>query len=143
MTNKYRIELFQDNFTTVNVCFGNYPLNQAKNKPIYTYKVPNTLQLVAGDFAVVQVGTDMKVVTVLEVHDTPKINYNADFDYTWIVSKIETTEYRKLIEQDIRLVEELNELAFRRQKQDLIKELEAEFGTGVIETISNSLGHSI
>jgi len=63
----------------------------------YTYKTD--LDLAVGDRVVVNTpNTGLQIVTVKEVHDTPQLD--GGFDYTWIVQKIDFTNYKRQIEED-------------------------------------------
>lgn len=85
-------------FDTVSVKF----LNDMSNR-CYTYKVPAPgsesysyhleKHLKAGAMAVVQTNTGYKLVEVVELHDTPQIDYKAKYEYRWLVDVVNTTDF--------------------------------------------------
>jgi hypothetical protein len=67
----------------------------------YTYKVPTTLDLEKGDVVVVQVGVDGLVIgRVAEVHDVAMIDPEAEFDYRWIVQRVDTDFIKSMAEEE-------------------------------------------
>lgn len=84
------IEAASDTFTTVKVEFS------AADPRTYTYKAPKSFGVAVGDKVVVDSPREgYKVVTVVEVHDKPLLR--GDFDFKWLVSKIDDSNYKELI----------------------------------------------
>lgn len=135
MTTSYRVELFQDNFTTATAAFvADENFTAAKNLKQYTYKVPSNMELKIGDIAVVKVGTEFKCVTITDVHETPQIEYNNNsIDYKWIVSKVDTYAYNELLLQEKEIRHNLRMLSSRKQKQNILAQLQEEFGSDVTD----------
>ena len=59
----------------------------------YVYKASKAAGLVVGDYVVVETERGMAVVRVAEVHGSAQIDVDADFDYKWIVQKVDRSEY--------------------------------------------------
>lgn len=72
----------QRGMTTANV-----RISGSKDK--YTYKVQPGMQLKPKDRVVVQCGATQKVAEVVEVHTTAQIDPEANFEYKWIIQKID------------------------------------------------------
>lgn len=75
-------------FTTIAVKFLDSPNNR-----LYTYKAFKPIT--RGDLVVVKVGVSHKVVRVKEVHEEPKLDPNASYEYKWIIGTINSEEYDK------------------------------------------------
>lgn len=68
---------------------------------LYTYKVPPTLSLKRDDLVVAQVGVDGLVIgRVAEVHDVAMIDPEADFDYRWIVQRVDTDFINSMAQEE-------------------------------------------
>lgn len=86
----------------------------------YTYKV-NHMQaanLAKGDRVVVPTDADaFAVATVWMVDKTPQIDYNAQFEYRWLVQKVDAQEYNQNLahEQQFRALLEENEKQRQRE----------------------------
>lgn len=76
------------NYTTVMVRFSGYGKQ-------YTYKT-HILDFKVGDEAVVDVNGETKVVTVSQVHKSPRLEVNAPYAYKWIICKVDRTTYNRL-----------------------------------------------
>ncbi len=63
---------------------------------IYTYKVLATAGFVEGDKAVVDVSGQLKIVDVVRVDRTPQIDPKADFEYKWVVCRVDLAAYKAL-----------------------------------------------
>lgn len=72
----------------------------------YTFKVHDSIALEMGDQVVVQTKYGSSVADVLFVDDIPQINYDAPFEYSWVVQKVDRTQYDKLTEQDRKIIDE-------------------------------------
>ena len=142
MTTDYRVELFQEEtMQTVGIVFDRpadpHNLKSSDGK-VYTYKAPIDLMLAVGDQVVVQVSQETKVVTVVEVHDIPNIDYtNSSIHYKWIVCKVDFSEYNKLLEQERIIRQNLRQLARKNQRTYLVNQLKDQFGESVIEGITS------
>jgi hypothetical protein len=88
MKTRHLVSLLQDGYTTVKISF-------AKGSSLYTYKTHLTLAI--GDYVVVDKRGGFSVGQVIIVDEHPTIDTDADFDYKWIVQKVDTTAYEKLL----------------------------------------------
>lgn len=88
--------------TTANVSILNGGRNTLPtNAAVYTYKVPPKLKLEAGDLVIVQVRKDgLEIGKVREVHDVAMIDPEADFEYRWIVQKLDTSFVDAMAEEE-------------------------------------------
>lgn len=141
MNTDYKVELFQEDvMNTIGVVFDRPedPHNfKAKGVRVYTYKVPKDMELRVGDSVVVEVGSEYKVVTVVEVHEFPQIDYTqSSIRYKWVVSKVELAQYNRLQEHDKIIRHNLRLLAHSNQRNSLVAQLKAEFGEAAFENMS-------
>lgn len=89
----------------------------------YTYKVSKELaaELKKGDIVVVPSDNSghrkAKLGTVWQVSPTAAIDYNAGFDYKWIISKVDMSEYNAHITREIEFKQHLEENEKERQRQ--------------------------
>ncbi len=138
MNTDYRVELFQEDIMqTVAVLFDRpadpHNITRSHGKP-YTYKAPSDMALKVGDQVIVEVSSEFKVVTVVEVHETPNIDYsNSSIHYKWLVGKVDMASYNKCLESDKLIRHKLRLLAHNRQRHSLIDQLKAEFGESAVE----------
>lgn len=82
------ISLINGKFTTTQVLFDN-------GGKRYTYKTDIPLEV--GDQVVVEVRHELKIVRVVHVDETPRLDANAPWEYRWIVSKVDYEGYQKLL----------------------------------------------
>ncbi len=67
----------------------------------WVYKVPKNLTLAKGSYVLVLAPRNiLKVAEVVEVHNTPQIDFDADFDYQWIVSVVNFDFYKSIMLQE-------------------------------------------
>lgn len=109
------ISLLQGIYTTVDVRFEN-------PGKLYTYKT--RLSLIRGDKVVVFARDIFQVVEVVNVHTAPKIDYAATFEYKWIVQKLDTSTYDKVLEEEAELQTHLDIADRLRQRQAIMEVLE-------------------
>lgn len=86
-----------NDFTTAHVTFKNFSGNPG---PTYTYCVPKSWQVVAGEQLLVYARGNLTVVTVVSVDAEPELDINRDYNYLWAVSKIDFTDYRNRTEDN-------------------------------------------
>lgn len=115
------LSLLQGVYTTVDVRFEN-------PGKLYTYKT--RIPFKRGDNAIVDVRGVLKLVEVVNVHHTPKIDYAATFEYQWIVQKVDTTAYEKVLEGEAELQNHFNVLDRLERKQALIDTFEKTYPEG-------------
>jgi hypothetical protein len=72
-----------------------------KNAATYTYKVPPKIGLEVDDLVIVQVRKDgLEIGKVREVHDVAMVDPEADFEYRWIVQKLDTSFVDAMAEEE-------------------------------------------
>lgn len=116
------ISLLQGVYTTVDVRFG-----QPGSK-LYTYKT--RLSLKKGDYVIVCARNTYEVVEVVSVHHTPKIDYEAAFDYKWVVQKLDTRSYDKIVQEESELQSHLDIADTLRRKESLMEIFEKTYPEG-------------
>jgi hypothetical protein len=115
------ISLMQGAYTTVDVRFEPYG-------KLYTYKTRITLT--KGDWAVVKVNAFYKTVEVVYVHSAPKIDFDAAFEYKWIVCKVQTEAYDKIVQEEAELQDRLDTLDRLEKRQSLLNILDKTYTPG-------------
>lgn len=102
--------LFEE-VTTVEVTFQDM---RNENSKSCTYKCLKSEALQPGDCVIVLVANQgLKLVTVIEMHSTPKIVDG--IDYEWIVQKVDLTHYNELIEHDKKVMDFIYEHRYAEQ----------------------------
>ena len=104
------IALLQTGYTTVECTFDG-------GGQCYTYKAPLSMGLEKGDLVVVPARSKFQVVTVAEVHESPKIDVNKPFDYKWVGQKVDLSAYHDQTKREREAVEQIS-VAERRKAQD-------------------------
>jgi hypothetical protein len=140
--NKHIFSLLDRTFTTVVVAFagaaveGKSPvrLNERDGRVMvnhwadgasaqgYTYKAPLAWNVVAGDKVIVDSprGAGLTIATVLSVDVLPNIDVDADFDYKWLVQKVDLTEHEALVERERAFGETMLEVERTKQRESLV-----------------------
>ena len=80
---------------------------------LYTYKAKLTTNVKPGEAVVVEVRGRLVLALVHSVDEVPRIDTDADYDYKWIVQRVDMTEYRQC---------EADEQAFRDSLQQIERE---------------------
>jgi hypothetical protein len=109
-----KMSLFQKNFTTIGVSFDG-------STKVYTYKAPSDVELKVDDHVLVWANQDFKVVRVVRVDETPRLDYSASAKFTWIVQKVDTSRYKAIQEQERAFITILAELE-RKQTEERIRQ---------------------
>jgi hypothetical protein len=99
MNPRHLVSLIDGEYTTVAVRFD------AASK-LYTYKT--RLKLQRNDWVIVSVNDVLKVVQVVQVHATPQIDFEAKFDYKWVVQKVDMSDYNTTLAAEAKLVEHID-----------------------------------
>ena len=82
----HMISLLQTNYTTVKAQYLNRLGTQYKD---YTYKVPLDAGVKVDDFVVVESSvTGYAVALVVKVDESPDINLDAPYQYSWIIKEL-------------------------------------------------------
>lgn len=111
------VSLLQDNFGVATVCFdwgGNG----------YSYKYRGNLN--PGDKVIVDTPSNgLTVAVVVEVDTDPIIRTDVEWSYTWIVQRIDTTEYEATLKAEAefrKTIKQLEQLKKREQLRQDLKE---------------------
>lgn len=115
MQHKHLVTLLQKNFRTVGVEFPTTP-----NKP-YTYKTD--IDLAVDDLVVVCVNGKYSIAKVVRVDVRPRIDYDAPFEYKWIVQKVESKAYEARVAHEEQIREELDEVEHMHQRQVALEKI--------------------
>jgi len=111
MKNKHLITLLQDNYTTVKAVF-------AGGEKEYTFK--SDIDFEDDDLAVVHVNGIFKIVRIVSTDGIPDIDLDAEFEYKWIVQKIDRTEYHRKMELEKEAHHKLMMLEKASQRERLL-----------------------
>lgn len=121
MNPKHIVSLLQGAYTTVEVRFE--PVGK-----LYTYKT--RLKLVKGDWVIVVVNHVVKVVEVVNVHAAPRIDFDAPYDYKWIVQKVDFANYNKILEEEEGIKHHLDTLDRLQKRSTLLEIFDKTYPTG-------------
>lgn len=117
--NRHLASLLQTDFTTVKVRF-----RDGNNTRLYTYKVPNDLQVQVDDMLVVDAHySGVCIVDVKEVHERPQIDPDANFDYKWVVGKVDLESYRKRAEAEAEFRQLVRDLTIAHEVDEFLGKL--------------------
>lgn len=107
-TNALASLIINEGLRTIKVSFSqNRNTIDDRATALYTYKtLDDTIK--ENDIVVVKVGDRIKTASVIKVDAVADLT--GDFDYQWIVQKVDTTEYDKLNEMEQGASEKLREL---------------------------------
>ncbi len=113
---EHLIDALQTNFTTVKVKYTE------KDRQLYTFKVSKDLTLDVGDLVLIQNNTDTfyRTVEVVKVDDVSDIDYNAPFDYKWVVSKVDLKSFKTLLKQEQTLLAEIEIIKKRNKRAEVL-----------------------
>ncbi len=106
MKTKQIINAVDDSFFTIAVTYqwsAEEEWNQPRKKKEYTFKVPKTVKIEENDLVILPGNNnyvDVAIGRVTKVHEEPDIDFDADFDYKWIVQKVDFDSYVYLVSRD-------------------------------------------
>lgn len=127
MKTKHIASLLQTGFTTVQVVFRASQHSIAATqyeagripKP-YTYKASLDDKLTTEDYVVVDTPTHGFVVAkVVGVDATPDLDLDADYDYKWIVQKVDPTKYQSNVAKEAAFNQAMQEVERARQRESI------------------------
>ena len=115
------ISLLQTNYTTVKVKFPNG--RGGTSDKDYTYKVPLDAKVQVEDYVVVDTSTTgYAIAQVVKVDESPDINLDAPYQYSWIIQKVELAAYYERREREQRINKQLFKLEQRKQQKNLVEQ---------------------
>lgn len=90
----------------------------------YSYKVDTRLNLVKGDLAVVHANNGLSIVQISQVDETPQLDPKANFNYKWVVDKIDLTGFKARLDEEQALKQLLAKLNHAEQQKQLLERIE-------------------
>lgn len=140
MKQKHLFALLDTSFTTIRVAFAKDFLKAeadaesvrkrfgsedfAPQVRTYIYKAAIADNLKEGDHVVVETASaGLTVDKVMEVHTAPQIDVDADFDYKWIVQKVDRTEYDARVKRESDFAQMMLEVERTRQREALVEDM--------------------
>lgn len=148
MNTNHLIALLQTNFQTIGVKFKDSRTGAPTEKE-YTYKCPDSYEVVVGDEVIVESPYGgMVVVVVTRLDGYAGIDPSREYTYKWVVQKVDTTSYyaRKTVEQEaFAAFQKAHRLAARDKAMQEIFSLlgDSEEVKTEVDSIVKSLGTSV
>lgn len=133
---KHQEELLLNDYYTIGIQFSTEPTSKA-----YTYKVDKSMTLEVEDFVVVLADGEYKIVRVAEVHEDSQIDFNNNYEYKYIIDKVDFTTYRKLQERSKTIAKTLAEAARRKLKGEMLESLTNDANEEEIKKLTESCGN--
>lgn len=129
MKTKHIAEALDENLKTIGVVFDSEAntssLAQITGK-IYTYKTYS--DCLAGEYVVVQVRNELRIARIVEVHDTPAIDYDSEIDYHWIVIHFDLSDFKEFLKERAIFNEKLKQLYVNRTRRSFKEQVMLELG---------------
>lgn len=130
---KHEEELLVNDYYTVSVIFD---LNATNC--LYTYKVDNSIDLEIDDYVVVKTDTVLKVVQVREVHEAAQIDYSSNYQYKYIIDKVNLTTYNRLIERSNTIKKILEKSKRNTLKSTLVSQFREGLNIGDVKALEDA-----
>lgn len=114
------VSLLQEGYTTVGVVFGNVFDGQATSR-VYTYK--SHVECIEGDLVIVPPSVNTKlpsIATVVRVDDEPDLNFESGIEYKWLIARVDTSAYDKIVENEKKMVKVLRDGERAKQRRALL-----------------------
>ena len=171
MKQKHMLSLMQDNYTTVQVLInpkknpdGTFapgsmePMQAAGAAPYaqpsmhqpmptektYTFKVLLTDNIKVDDYVVVFTTRGLKTGLVTQVDNTPKIDLDADYDYKWIVQKLDIAPYMETLQKEADFNLALVEIERQKKREEFRKSYMENFeGNDLLSDMFNGAVQSL
>lgn len=116
MNNANMISLLQKDFYTIGVKFD--------GAQVYTYKVPNKVKLEVGDYVVTKSpAAGFGIAKVVRVDVVAQIDPHANYEYKWIVQKVERDAYDAQVKLESELKKELLQVETAHQRELLVDKM--------------------
>lgn len=123
MNLKNAAALIRDDITTVEVSYLDFD-GEAKDKS-YTYKCPLSVanMLSVGDLVIARSRHNYGIAQVREVHSSPAINPDFEYDYRWVFQRV-MTEYHDMLEnQDNAIADQLEKRKAQSYREQILSQL--------------------
>lgn len=112
----------QEGFTTIRVKFEG-------TQRLYTYKALLEDKVKEGDYVVVDTpSAGLQLCEVHHVDRVPNIDVDADFDYKWIVQKVDRSKYDERIEREEQFHLAMQEVEREKKRAELRQHFLADIG---------------
>lgn len=121
MRQNHVVSLLQTGYTTVQAVYNIDDLEGSFSKR-YTFKVLNDMNVKVGDICVVQT-SGYSLVRIINVHDEPNINLDSEFDYKWVVDKVNLERYKNIITVEKEMLKQLNAIEAKKRRQEVLEGL--------------------
>lgn len=120
--NKHLKELLMENYQTLGITFNNKLGVDSTDYKVYTFKAIISHTFALGDKVVVSGGDGvaMKVGTVEELHETPQIDFDAVFSYSWVIDTISLELYNEQVAFDANFDSTMVEVERAKKRQELL-----------------------
>lgn len=129
MKANHLISLLQSGFTTIKVTF-----NSSGSGQQYTYKAKLEDNIQVGDYVVVaRDDLTLTVGYVAGVDDFADIDTSVDFNYKWIVQKVDIAGYRQQLEVEQRFKKHLQTLQRQQVRTNSLAAFANQFAEGSAE----------
>lgn len=143
MKNSHLASLLQEGFTTVKVMYGNIPdLREGTHTLEKRYTFKTFLDLKPGDVVVVPdnaYNKNYSVAMVNSVDAAPDIDFDADFEYKWIIDKVNMEQYEKVLQTEEAQVKALQKMRAEQVRQTALEGLKAVYGNNLEAVKQNVL----
>lgn len=103
------------------------PVAEAKQ---YTFKVSLDDNVKEGDSVVVETEYGLRVAYVTDVHASPRIDTDADFEYRWVVQVVDMSRYNRRKEEEDTFQDTLQAVERERVREETVKTMSAHLAEG-------------
>jgi hypothetical protein len=119
------LSLIQNDYTTIQVVFD-------EGGKQYTYKALLKDAIAVDDLIIVpsQYKFGAAVAKVVAVHDTAEIDTSVNYDYKWIIGKVDMTRYNTILEVEQRFEKTIRELHKRQARRQVLDSVVSAFPEG-------------
>lgn len=127
MKTKFLMAMLTENLKTVAVQFKDYEGEATGGH--YTYKTD--LELTVGDEVIVKSpSTGFTVAVVSEVHNFAELDETAEYEYKWVVQKVDAEGYKARLEEEDKVAKELAVIQGKAKRSKVIANLKTALGLG-------------
>jgi hypothetical protein len=159
MKQKHLVSLLQKGFTTIQVQFPHgdpseapkvtmamppmaptpwsepHPTHRTAQQPrprvfAFTYKAKLPAPAVGDQVLVDTSNQGLVVANVVGVDPVPRIDMDADFDYKWIVQRVDRTEYDAAVAQELAFADTLQAVEAEKQREEMVASFQARLPEG-------------
>jgi len=89
----------------------------------YIYKVPLAWKVEPGDLLLVESpNSGLTIVSVIEAHDSPQIDIDANHEYKWAAQKIDLSEYNALRDREAKFKDTMRDIERVKQRETVVED---------------------